>query len=564
MGDISIALSKFATDVVFIYKTRDNKGIANLNIYSVANRDMRNPDGSIKASLSYESGGTQVLSDPNLKPGDFAEGSINRGAAGAIAYNLAKPGNQDIVFFYNPEEKGTASLSYWDDTNNKPITSTDVPGIQNRTDEGKPGESISFPDGSSDVTKIEQSGYTLGNITKDGNVVSIDYPNNFGKLTDGCQHFIVHFTKTPAKQDGTATLKCYDDDTNTYITIENVPSIQNRTDNGKVDDAISFADGQNDVTKIENANYEIVNTTKGNENGPSLGNGYVVNGNLTPTPQNFVVHFKHRKQTAQYMAKSTLTVNYSNDDSSAPQITKPSNDSQIINFTRDVTTDLVTGNKTTGNRTQANSSFESVITPNQDGWTVKSVKDANTGVSDNDSIGNVKILPAERNANNVVNVVYTPVEKPAPQQQKATVKIVDKTDNKQLGDAFNSQGLTDESITFPDEPQPVLPENTPNEPENVTPHGQDVPDVPEENTDNVRPHSSATLQKEESVRPHSVTPENVSDKQIASAKKVVSRNELPQTGEDGGLNELAAALGLAASSIGLLGLTGAKKRRKNR
>ena len=77
-------------------------------------------------------------------------------------------------------------------------------------------------------------------------------------------------------------MKCYDDDTNTYITIENVPSIQNRTDNGKVDDAISFADGQNDVTKIENSNYEIVNTTKGNENGPSLGNGYVVNGNLTP------------------------------------------------------------------------------------------------------------------------------------------------------------------------------------------------------------------------------------------------------------------------------------------
>ena len=264
------------------------------------------------------------------------------------------------------------------------------------------------------------------------------------------------------------------------------------------------------------------------------------------------------------MAKSTLTVNYSNDDGSTPQITKPSNDSQIINFTRDVTTDLVTGNKTTGNRTQANSSFESVITPNQDGWTVKSVKDANTGVSDNDSIGNVKILPAERNANNVVNVVYTPVEKPAPQQQKATVKIVDKTDNKQLGDAFNSQALTDESITFSGEPQPVLPENTPNKPENVTPHGQDVPDFPEENTDNVRPHSSDTPQKEESVRPHSVTPENVSDKQIASAKKVVSRNELPQTGEDGGLNELAAALSLAASSIGLLGLTGAKKRCKNR
>lgn len=127
----------------------------------------------------------------------------------------------------------------------------------------------------------------------------------------------------------------------------------------------------------------------------------------------------------------------------------------------------------------------------------------------------------------------------------------------------DDQPTTPTDVT-PDEPQPVLPENTPNEPENVTPHGQDVPDVPEENTDNVRPHSSDTPQKEESVRPHSVTPENVSDNQIASAKKVVSRNELPQTGEDGGLNELAAALGLAASSIGLLGLKGAKKRRKNR
>ena len=143
-------------------------------------------------------------------------------------------------------------------------------------------------------------------------------------------------------------------------------------------------------------------------------------------------------------------------------------------------------------------------------------------------------------------------------------------------------------------PQPEVPPTnpttpttptTPDEPTNVTPHAEtpetpSEPEQPSDDNDTVKPHAGVvpTSEKKSTNTTKTVAPHAQNGVRITKNGNIINskghtighvddngkvRETLPQTGDSAELTEAEAILGGIAAGLGLIGLAGSKKRRRN-
>nr|WP_068813578.1 hypothetical protein [Lactobacillus crispatus] len=139
--------------------------------------------------------------------------------------------------------------------------------------------------------------------------------------------------------------------------------------------------------------------------------------------------------------------------------------------------------------------------------------------------------------------------------------------------------------TTPTNPTTPTTPTTPDEPTNVTPHAEtpetpSEPEKPSDDTNTVKPHAGVvpTSKKKSTTTTKTVTPHAQREVRITKNGNIINskghtigyvddkgqvHKTLPQTGDSAELAEAEAILGGIAAGLGLIGLAGSKKRRRN-
>lgn len=241
----------------------------------------------------------------------------------------------------------------------------------------------------------------------------------------------------------------------------------------------------------------------------------------------------------------TRTINYINGSNTkiAPSVV------QTVHFGRTAIVDKVTGKivgYSTDGKDQVTTTdgdkawkvigtdkFGSVTSPSVNGYTNPTPS----------VVGEETVVPSDKDS--VVNVQYTPVTEPTPQPQPEPTPI--------------PQPLPEPTPTPDDNNNNNQPEPEPDVP---APHGEDMPDNPN-NTgdDNTQPQ---TIRPQAPITVSDIAnnePANNVDNGAESVRPHAQAQQLPQTGQKDSNDVLIAGLGL--SLIGLLGLIDPEKRKKN-
>ena len=205
---------------------------------------------------------------------------------------------------------------------------------------------------------------------------------------------------------------------------------------GKAGEAISFDSEPTALQGYLDAGYVFDSAVQGT-NGSSIGTSanninFGTFDNIEGNVQDFTIYLIHGTDTKTETDTTTSTVHYvvSGDKPNKPAT--PPDNKQTINWTKTDTIDKVTNKVTPGEWTPTSGSYKDVPTPTLDGYT-----------PDKDSVP----APTPKRGENPYNVVvYTP--EPEPDKQKATLKIVDETNNQVLSTFTNPDGISGKAISF--------------------------------------------------------------------------------------------------------------------
>ncbi|TSO25505.1 YSIRK-type signal peptide-containing protein [Lactobacillus sp. LL6] len=153
----------------------------------------------------------------------------------------------------------------------------------------------------------------------------------------------------------------------------------------------------------------------------------------TSDVQNFTIYLAHKFDTNTEKGTTTSTVHYIVEGNKPDKPAAPKDDVQTVNWTKTDKTDLVTGTVTRGDWTTETPNYKDVPTPELAGYT--------------ESTKNVPGEKTEYGKNPYTVVTYSPVDTPVT-PQKATVEVIDKTNNKVLGSFENPHGTSGAKISF--------------------------------------------------------------------------------------------------------------------
>ena len=291
----------------------------------------------------------------------------------------------------------------------------------------------------------------------------------------------------------------------------------------------------------------------------------------------------------------------------------PKDDVQSFDFTRTITFDNVTGEITETTPWNVTShTFGYRDTPVIDGYHADK-RNAGGSVVTPDDLNktvtvtytqNGKIIPVDPNGKPIPNVPtptyptdpsdptkVTPDE-PVPNvpgYTPSTPTVTPKDPGKDTPVPYNN-GNTPVNPDVPT-PQPEVPPTnpttpttptTPDEPTNVTPHAEtpSEPEQPSDDNDTVKPHAGVvpTSEKRSTNTTKTVAPHAQNGVRITKNGNIINskghtigyvddngkvRETLPQTGDSAELAEAEAILGGIAAGLGMIGLAGSKKRRRN-
>lgn len=318
--------------------------------------------------------------------------------------------------------------------------------------------------GQEDVTWTPESGTLAQFIPQEIPGYKLKYVYNDGESTpvkDGA----VEVTVTPNSQNHSATF-IYDPDPTIQkarVTIvdmdEHNKELTHFTNyNGEAGEPIKFTvnnsniDGsQQALTSYLNSGYVFVKAVEGNViqdattaaqiTGTSISSGSGKNVTVSygdfwnkPEIQYFTIYLKHGKSEHVEKGTTTSTVHYLVEGNSENKPKAPEDNVQTVNWTKTDTTDLVTGETTYGDWTTDIKQYKDVPTP--------PIKDYTP------SLDNVPGEKTEYGKNPYTIVTYTPNTPSEVTAQKATIEVIDKTENKVLGTFNNDDGVAGTQITF--------------------------------------------------------------------------------------------------------------------
>ncbi|WP_444510703.1 mucin-binding protein [Lactobacillus crispatus] len=291
----------------------------------------------------------------------------------------------------------------------------------------------------------------------------------------------------------------------------------------------------------------------------------------------------------------------------------PADKKQSFDFTRKITFDNVTGKIiTTTPWNEASHTFGYENVPVVDGFhtTVKTAGGTTVTPDDLDKTVTVnysqngKIIPVDPSGKPIPNAP-TPTYPTDPTDPTDPTKVVPNEPVPNIPGMVPSKNTVTPSDPGKDTPviynngntpvnpdTPTTPTNpttpttptTPDEPTNVTPHAEtpetpSEPEKPSDDTNTVKPHAGVvpTSKKKSTTTTKTVTPHAQREVRITKNGNIINskghtigyvddkgqvHKTLPQTGDSAELAEAEAILGGIAAGLGLIGLAGSKKRRR--
>lgn len=307
---------------------------------------------------------------------------------------------------------------------------------------------------------------------------------------------------------------------------------------------------------------------------------------------------------------STQTITYHYSDGSKPDSTRVVTDKGT--FTKTIVVDKVTGKIVSDTPWVGSHTFSSETVPVVNGYhSDKRAVGGKTTTVDNPNVTDVvtyspngKIIPVDPSGKQIPNV-------PTPTYPTDPTKVTPNEPVPNVPNMVPSQNTVtpsdpgkDTPVIYnngntpvnPDTPTPqpeVTPTNpttpttptTPDEPTNVTPHAEtpetpSEPEQPSDDNDTVKPHAGVvpTSEKKSTTTTKTVAPHAQSGVRITKNGNIINskghtigyvddkgqvHKTLPQTGDSAELAETEAILGGIAAGLGLIGLAGSKKRRRN-
>ena len=289
----------------------------------------------------------------------------------------------------------------------------------------------------------------------------------------------------------------------------------------------------------------------------------------------------------------------------------PADKKQSFDFTRKITFDNVTGKIiTTTPWNEASHTFGYENVPVVDGFhtTVKTAGGTTVTPDDLDKTVTVnysqngKIIPVDPSGKPIPNaptptyptdptdptkvVPNEPVPNiPGMVPSKNTVTPSDPGKDTPVIYNNGNTPVNPDTPTTPTNPTTPTTPTTPDEPTNVTPHAEtpetpSEPEKPSDDTNTVKPHAGVvpTSKKKSTTTTKTVTPHAQREVRITKNGNIINskghtigyvddkgqvHKTLPQTGDSAELAEAEAILGGIAAGLGLIGLAGSKKRRRN-
>ncbi|WP_367293187.1 lectin-like domain-containing protein [Lacticaseibacillus paracasei] len=512
-------------------------------------------DGSTATYYSKTESGQPTLNNNGVPVGDWTQGNstdfaaiINPSVIGQHVVSTTDPGNDltqttvksidsnsdnlDFTVTYEPNQEA-ANVTYIDDTTGKTLSAKDLTGDYGSTDPYRTGDTIA---------DYEKQGYQL---------VSDNYPTNgvVYNQDSTVQSFEVHLTHGTTQTSESQTVNetihyVYKNGDKAADDYQATPLNFTRTvTTDKVTGKKTYGSWSSDQSFAAVTSPEL----KGYTADKAQIDKQTVNGDSKDLE--FTVTYTKNAPT---MTTDTKTVNetVSYVDQNGNELAQPHTVS--VDFTRQVSTDAVTGEKTYG-AWSSDQSFAAVTSPELKGYTADKAQIDKQTVN-----GDSKDLEFK------VTYTKTPVA-----GGNVTAKYVDENGNPIADDVIASGNVGDPySTTQKDVPGYTFKEVQGNPTGSFTDQDQTVTYVYTKNPATDNNGGTGLNQPGNPSQPSNATNNGVINTSTNTGSKVnngaVNSPELPQTGENNSQSQTMSFIGILLAMFGsLLGFLGIKKRRND-
>ncbi|AUJ31075.1 mucin-binding protein [Liquorilactobacillus hordei] len=512
-------------------------------------------DGSTATYYSKTESGQPTLNNNGVPVGDWTQGNstdfaaiINPSVIGQHVVSTTDPGNDltqttvksidsnsdnlDFTVTYEPNQEA-ANVTYIDDTTGKTLSAKDLTGDYGSTDPYRTGDTIA---------DYEKQGYQL---------VSDNYPTNgvVYNQDSTVQSFEVHLTHGTTQTSESQTVNetihyVYKNGDKAADDYQATPLNFTRTvTTDKVTGKKTYGSWSSDQSFAAVTSPEL----KGYTADKAQINKQTVNGDSKDLE--FTVTYTKNAPTMT-TEKKTVNETVSYVDQNGNELAQPHTAS--VDFTRQVSTDAVTGEKTYG-PWSADQSFAAVTSPELKGYTADKAQIDKQTVN-----GDSKDLEFK------VTYTKTPVA-----GGNVTAKYVDENGNPIADDVIASGNVGDPySTTQKDVPGYTFKEVQGNPTGSFTDQDQTVTYVYTKNPATDNNGGTGLNQPGNPSQPSNATNNGVINTSTNTGSKVnngaVNSPELPQTGENNSQSQTMSFIGILLAMFGsLLGFLGIKKRRND-